>query len=70
MRYRNSSAETRVWPWLVDAGTGRTLRLEPGGEAEVSGDINDPHLQAAPDEPDAEVSARVKSPKSTTTAKD
>lgn len=74
MRYRNSSSETRTWPWLVDVGTGRTLHLEPGADAEVAGAVDDPWLQAVPDADEQSTVvaapaavARVKSPKSTTT---
>jgi hypothetical protein len=42
MRYRNVSDERHIWPHLVDAGTGRTLDLAPGEDAEISGRVADP----------------------------
>lgn len=48
MRYRNASNETRVWPTLVDATTGRTLTLPPDGEAEIDGEVSDRTLVPVP----------------------
>lgn len=44
MRYQNISGERRIWPWLKNADTGRTLELDPGESAEIDGDIHSPYL--------------------------
>ncbi len=49
MKRTNADVQERVWPSLVDKGTGRTLSLAPGESAEVDvpEGFSDPYLVPA-----------------------
>ena len=47
--FTNTDTQTRTWPTMVNAGTGRTLCLAPGQSAdvEVPAGFSDPWLKPA-----------------------
>lgn len=58
MRYVNTSSETRIWPGLIDAATGRTLQLGPGESADVAGTPTGPYLTPAKTKPAAKADSK------------